>query len=83
MIFDFFKDLIELKKDPKEINQAKNDSEDEKDYDNEKIEEEGLKVTFLCVVFVNESIVTGGDEGFVNFIFSEKLKIIIDISMIQ
>jgi len=83
LIFDFFKDLIELKKDPKEINQAKNDSEDEKDYDNEKIEEEGLKVTFLCVVFVNESIVTGGDEGFVNFIFSEKLKIIIDISMIQ
>lgn len=44
---------------------AKNDSEDEKDFDRDKLEEEGLKVTFLCVVFVNESIVTGGDEGFV------------------
>ena len=57
--------MIELKKDPKEINQARNDSEDEKEYNDGRLEEEGLKVTFLCVVFVNESIVTGGDEGFV------------------
>ena len=61
--------MIELKKDPKELAMAKNDSEDEKDFDRDKLEEEGLKVTFLCVVFVNESIVTGGDEGFVIYIF--------------
>lgn len=68
--------MIELKKDPKEINREKNDSEDEKDFNADKLVEEGLKVTFLCVVFVNESIVTGGDEGFVIFKYLNFIKYI-------
>lgn len=39
------------------------DTEEENKYKND--EDTGLKVTFLCVIFINDSIVTGSDDGYV------------------
>ena len=29
-----------------------------------------IRATFLCLCFVGSSIVTGGDDGFVNFLYT-------------
>jgi hypothetical protein len=55
------KDLVEMKM-----------RDDDEDMDEEEMnlrerkgEENLLKVTFMCLVFVNEAKITGGDDGFV------------------
>lgn len=44
--------------------------ETDEDIDNnvENSEDTGLKVSFMCVVFVQESIVTGTNDGYVNLL---------------